>query len=67
MCRVELWILHDMPRVEKGCWSKARTVLAHLDAGIVGPNPTSGTDINMYVYVYSMCALSYVSRGLPMS
>jgi hypothetical protein len=48
-------------------WSKAWTVLARLDGGIVCSNPTLGMDIYMYVYVYSMFVLSYVGRGLVMS
>jgi hypothetical protein len=49
------------------CRSKAWTVLARLDAGIVGSNPTRGTDVYVYVYVYSMFVLSCVGRGLAMS
>jgi hypothetical protein len=45
--------------------SKAWTVLARLDAGIVGSNHTRGMDL--YVYVYSMFVLSCVGRGLAMS
>jgi hypothetical protein len=41
------------------------TVLARLDAGIVGSNPTRGMDV--YVYVYSLFVLSCVGRGLAMS
>jgi hypothetical protein len=48
-------------------WSKAWTVLARLDAGIIGLNPTRGMDVYMYVYIYSMFALSYEGRGLAMS
>jgi hypothetical protein len=40
-------------------WSKTWTVLARLDAGIVGSNPTRD--------VYSMSVLSCVGRGLAMS
>jgi hypothetical protein len=46
-------------------WSKAWTVLARLDAGIIGSNSTRGMDV--YVYVYSMFVLSYIGRGLVMS
>jgi hypothetical protein len=46
---------------------KARTVLACLDAGIVGLNPTRGMDVYVYVYVYSMFVLSCVGRDLAMS
>jgi hypothetical protein len=46
---------------------KAWTVLARLDAGIIGSNPTRGMDVHMYVYVYYMFVLSYVGRGLAMS
>jgi hypothetical protein len=42
-------------------WSKAWSVLARLDAAIVGSNPTWGID------VYSMFVLSCVGRGLVMS
>jgi hypothetical protein len=35
-------------------WSRAWTVLARLDAGIVRSNPTRGMDLYAYVYVYSM-------------
>jgi hypothetical protein len=48
-------------------WSKAWTVLARLDAGIVGSNPTRGMNVYVYVYVYSMFVLSCVDRGLAMS
>jgi hypothetical protein len=43
------------------------TVVARLDAGIVGSNPTRGMDVYVYVYVYSMFVLSCVGRGLAMS
>jgi hypothetical protein len=43
-------------------WSKAWAVLARLDAGIVGSNPTRRMDVYMYVYVYSMFVLSCVRR-----
>jgi hypothetical protein len=46
--------------------SKAWTVLARLDAGIVRSNPTRGMDVYVYVYVYSMFALSCVGKGLEM-
>jgi hypothetical protein len=45
--------------------SKAWIVLARLDTGIVGSNPTRG--MNVYLYVYSMFVLSYVGRDLVMS
>jgi hypothetical protein len=48
-------------------WSKAWTVLARLDAGIIGSNPTRGKNIYMYAYVYSAFVLSCVGRGLAMS
>jgi hypothetical protein len=48
-------------------WSKAWTILACLDAGIVGSNHTRGMDVYMYVYVYSMFVLSYVDWDLAMS
>jgi hypothetical protein len=47
--------------------SKTWTVFDHLNAGIVGWNPTRGINVYMYVYVYSMFVLSYVGRGLAMS
>jgi hypothetical protein len=47
--------------------SKAWTVLACLNAGIVGSNPTGDMNIYVYVYVYSMFVLSCVGRGLAMS
>jgi hypothetical protein len=43
-------------------WSRAWTVLARLDARIVGLNPTRGMDVYVYVYVYSMFVLSCVVR-----
>jgi hypothetical protein len=43
--------------------SRALTVLARLDAEIVGSNPTRGMDIYVYVYVYSMFVLFCVGRG----
>jgi hypothetical protein len=48
-------------------WSEASTVLARLDAWIVGSNPTRVMDVYVYVYVYSMFVLSCVGRGLAMS
>jgi hypothetical protein len=48
-------------------WSETWTVLACLDAGIVGSNPIRGMDVYVYVYVYSMFVLSCVDRGLEMS
>jgi hypothetical protein len=48
-------------------WSKSWTVLARLDAGIVGSNPTRGMHVYMYVYVYSVFVLSCVGTGLAMS
>jgi hypothetical protein len=56
-----------IPTVAVAEWSKVWTVLARLDAGIVGSNPTWGMDVYMYVYVYSIFELSYVGRGLAMS
>jgi hypothetical protein len=44
-------------------WSKSLTVLARLDVGIVGSNPTRGMDVYVYVYVYSMFVLSCVGRA----
>jgi hypothetical protein len=35
--------------------SKARTVLARLDAGIVGSNPTRGMDVYVYVRLFYVC------------
>jgi hypothetical protein len=46
---------------------KACTVLARLDAGIVGSNPTRGMDVYVYVYVYSMFVLSCVGRDFAMN
>jgi hypothetical protein len=43
------------------------TVLARLDAGIVGSNPTRGMNVYVYVYVYSILVLSCVGRGLAIS
>jgi hypothetical protein len=43
------------------------SVLARLDAGIVGSNPTRCMDVYVYVYVYSMFVLSSIGRGLAMS
>jgi hypothetical protein len=57
--------VHSRMSVTVAEWSKARTVLARLVAGIEGSNPTRGMDI--YVYVYFMLALSFVGRGLAMS
>jgi hypothetical protein len=48
-------------------WSKAWTVLARLDAGIVGSNRTRVMDVYVYVYVYCMFVLFCVGRGLAMS
>jgi hypothetical protein len=48
-------------------WSKAWTVLARLDTGIVGSNPTRGMDVYLYLYVCSMFVLSCEGRGLAMS
>jgi hypothetical protein len=35
--------------VTEADWSKAWTVLARLDAGIMGSNPTRGMDVYVYV------------------
>jgi hypothetical protein len=48
-------------------WSKAWAVLALLNTGILGSNPTRGMDVYVYVYVYSMFVLFCVGRGLAMS
>jgi hypothetical protein len=48
-------------------WSEAWTVLARLDAGIVGSNLTRGMDVYVYVYVYSVFVSSCVGTGLAMS
>jgi hypothetical protein len=40
-------------------------VLARLDAGIVGSNPTR--DMDVYVYVYSMFVSTCVGKGLVTS
>jgi hypothetical protein len=53
--------------VRPAVWYKAWTVLARLDAGIVGSSPTRGMDVYVYVYVYSMFVLSCVGRGLATS
>jgi hypothetical protein len=45
----------------------AWTVLARLDAEIVGSNPIRGIDVYVYVYIYSVFVLSCVGRGLAMS
>jgi hypothetical protein len=55
------------PPVTVAEYSKASTVLARLDAGIVGSNPTRGMNVYVYVYVYSMFVLTCVGRGLAMS
>jgi hypothetical protein len=47
--------------------SKAWTLLARSDAGIVGSDPTRGMDVYVNMYVYSMFVLSCVGRGLAMS
>jgi hypothetical protein len=48
-------------------WSEAWTVLARLDAGIVGSNPTRDMEVFVYMYIYSMFMLSCVGTGLAMS
>jgi hypothetical protein len=67
VCRLVLGICRQPVTVTE--WSKAWTVLARLDAVIVGSNPTEGVDVYVYVYVYStsMFVLSCVGRGLAMS
>jgi hypothetical protein len=50
---------------EKGPeWSKAWTVLARLDAGIVGSNPTRSMDVYVYVLVrlFYVCVVLCTSR-----
>jgi hypothetical protein len=37
--------------------SKAWTVLARLDAGIVGLNPTWGMDVYVYVRLFYVCVV----------
>jgi hypothetical protein len=49
--------LYDVMPVTVSEWSKAWTVLARLDARIVGSNPTQGVDVYVYVYVYFMFVL----------
>jgi hypothetical protein len=48
-------------------WSEKWTVLARLDAGIVGSSPIRVIDVYVYVYIYCMFVLSCVDRGLAMS
>jgi hypothetical protein len=43
--------------------SKARTVFARSNAGIMGWNPTQGMDVCI-VCVYSACVVLCVGRGL---
>jgi hypothetical protein len=66
VCVYKVMVMLSMP-IAVTEWSKAWTVLARLDAGIVGSNPTRGMDVYMRVYVYSMFVLSYVRRDLAMS
>jgi hypothetical protein len=48
-------------------WSRACTVFALSEAGIVGSNPTQGMDV-WYVYVFILCSCCPVlSRGLATS
>jgi hypothetical protein len=42
-------------------WSKARTVFACSEAGIVDLNPTQGMDV-WYVYVFILCLCCPVFR-----
>jgi hypothetical protein len=44
--------------------SKAYTVFARSDAGIVGSNPTQGMDV-WYVYVFILCLCCSVFRERP--
>jgi hypothetical protein len=66
-CARNYWYACSQPPVPVAESSKALTVLAPLDAGIVVSNPTRGIDVYVYVYVYSMFVLSCVGRGLAMS
>jgi hypothetical protein len=51
-------------------WSKACTVFARLEAGIMGSNPAQGTDV-CYVYRFILCVCVCVvlclGRSLPTS
>jgi hypothetical protein len=38
-------------------WSKAWTVLARLDAGIIGSNPARGMDVYVYVRLFYVCVV----------
>jgi hypothetical protein len=63
--KIQINTSHSKPTpVTVAEWSKARTVLAHLDAGIVCSNPTRGMDVHVYVYVYSMFVLPCVGSSL---
>jgi hypothetical protein len=44
--------------------SKACTVFAHSETGIVGPNSTQGMDV-WYVYVFILCLCCPVFRQCP--
>jgi hypothetical protein len=45
-------------------WSKAWTVFAHSNTGIMGSNPTQGMDV--YVRLFHICVVLCVGRGLAM-
>jgi hypothetical protein len=57
-----LW--HVYPLLTVAAWSTAWTVFAHLDAGIVGSNPTQGMDV-WCVYVFILCLCCPVFRYWP--
>jgi hypothetical protein len=50
-----------MMPVTVGEWSKACTVIARSEVGIVGSNPTQGVDV-WYVYAFILCLCCPVFR-----
>jgi hypothetical protein len=47
-------------------WCKAWTVFARSEAGIVGSNPTHGTDIGVCMRLFCVCVVLCLGSGLAM-
>jgi hypothetical protein len=61
----ELCSVHVVGPITEAPQSKASTVFARSDAGIVGSSPTEGMDVS--VCVYSVCVVLCVDSSLAMA
>jgi hypothetical protein len=64
MARLRLTYRYMWMLVKVAAWSKAWTVFAHLNAGIVGSNPTQSMDI--CVRLFCVCVVLCVGNGFAM-